>query len=161
MRYDNSVFTEDSSVAISFWFEIESLAKDAYLLSAGSDSLGFDIRRCSKDTTALCARVYNGIDSASTDSVEYGKAAVLDGKRHHYSLAIHKKHLVIAIDGKTIRDTDLKLSEDFYGIKDIQIGETPLQNLALYSFGDFIKHKNDKNWNRLKAWLYAFYEMQK
>ena len=93
--------------------------------------------------------------------MEYGKAAVLDGKRHHYSLAIHKKHLVIAIDGKTIRDTDLKLSEDFYGIKDIQIGKTPLQNLALYSFGEFIKHKNDKNWNRLKAWLYAFHEMQK
>ncbi|WP_407457153.1 hypothetical protein [Fibrobacter sp.] len=161
MRYDNSVFTEDSSVAISFWFELENLAEDATLLSAGSDSLGFNIRRCSKDSTALCARVYNGIDSASTDSVEYGKAAVLDGKRHHYSLAIHKKHLVIAIDGKTIRDTDLKLSEDFYGIKDIQIGETPLQNLALYSFGDFIKHKNDKNWNRLKAWLYAFYEIQK
>lgn len=161
MRYDNSVFTEDSSVAISFWFEIESLKKDAPLLSAGSDSLGFDIRRCSKDSTALCARIYNGIDSASTDSVEYGKAAVLDGKRHHYSLAIHKKHLVIAIDGTTIRDTDLKLSEDFYGIKDIQIGKTPLQNLALYSFGDFIKHKNDKNWNRLKAWLYAFHEMQK
>ena len=66
-----------------------------------------------------------------------------------------------ARDGKTIRDTDLKLSEDFYGIKDIQIGKTPLQNLALYSFGDFIKHKNDKNWNRLKAWLYAFHEMQK
>lgn len=161
MRYDSSVFTEDSSVAISFWFEIESLEKDALLLSAGSDSLGFDIRRCSKDSSALCARVYNGIDTASTDSAEYGKANVIDGKRHHYTLVIHKKHLTIAVDGITIRDTDLKLSEDFYEIKDIKIGKTPLQNMALYSFGDFIKHKKDKNWTRLKAWLYAFYEMQK
>jgi hypothetical protein len=31
----------------------------------------------------------------------------------------------------------------------------------LYSSGDFIKYKSDKNWTRLKAWLYAFYEMQK
>ena len=160
VRYPE-VFSADSSVAISFWFEIESLAKNKPLLSAGSDSLGFDIRRCSKDSDALCVKVYNGIDTASTDSAEYGKATVLDGKRHHYSLVIHKKHLTIAIDGITIRDTDLKLSEDFYGIKDIKIGATPLQNLALYSFGDFIKHKKDKNWTRLKAWLYAFYEMQK
>ena len=155
------VFSADSSVAISFWFEIESLEKDALLLSAGSDSLGFDIRRCNKDSTALCARVYNGIDTASTDSAEYGKATVLDGKRHHYSLVFIKKHLTIAVDGITIRDTDLKVSEDFYGIKDIKVGATPLQNLTLYSFGDFIKHKKDKNWTRLKAWLYAFYEMQK
>lgn len=160
MRYDNSVFAEDSSVAISFWFEQESLAKDATLLSAGSDSLGFAIRRCNKDSSALCASVYNGIDTASTDSIEYGKAAVLDGKRHHYSLVIHKKHLAIAVDGITIRDTDLKLSEDFYGIKDVKVGSVPLNNLTLYSFGDFIKHKSDKNWTRLKAWLYAFYKMQ-
>ena len=161
MRYDSNVFTEDSSVAISFWFEIENLEKDTPLLCAGTDSLGFDIRRCGKDSTALCARVYNGIDTALTDSVEYGKASVIDGKLHHYSIVIHKKHLTIAIDGKTVRDTDLKLSEDFYGIKDIKVGNAPLQNLALYSFGNFIKHKKDKNWTRLKAWLYAFYEMQK
>ena len=155
------VFSEDSSLAISFWFELENLAKDKPILSAGTDSLGFDIRRCSKDSSALCVKIYNGIDSASTDSAEYGKATALDGKLHHYSLVIHKKHLTIAIDGNTVRDTDLKLSEDFYGIKEIKIGAEPLQKIMLYSFGDFIKHKNEKSWIRLKAWLYAFYEMQK
>ena len=160
VRYPE-VFSEDSSVAISFWFEIENLAKDKPILSAGSDSLGFDIRRCNKDSKTLCTKIYNGLDSTSTDSVEYGKASVIDGKLHHYSLVIHKKHLTIAIDGNTIRDTDLKLSEDFYGIKEIKTGQEPLQYLMFYSFGDFIKHKKDKNWIRLKAWLYAFYELQK
>ena len=152
---------EDNSFAISFWFQLDSLTKDSILLGAGTDSLGFDIRRCEKDSTALCTRIYNGIDSASTDSVEYGKASVIDGKRHHYSLVIHKRHLTIAIDGVSVRDTDLKFSEDFYELKNFYVGSNTLQDLLHYSFGDYIKHKDDKNWTRLKAWLYAFYEMQK
>jgi hypothetical protein len=154
------VFT-DSSFAFSFWFELDSLEKDGRLFYSGTDSLGFEIRRCEKDSTALCARIYNGIDTVSTDSIEYGKASVIDGKRHHYSFVIHKKHLTIAIDGETVRDTDLKLSTEFFKLEDIYTGSAPAQDVMLYSFGDFIKHKKDKNWTRLKAWLYAFYEMQK
>jgi hypothetical protein len=154
------VFT-DSSFAFSFWFELDSLEKDGRLFYSGTDSLGFEIRRCEKDSTALCARIYNGIDTVSTDSIEYGKASVIDGKRHHYSFVIHKKHLTIAIDGETVRDTDLKLSTEFFKLEEIYTGSAPAQDVMLYSFGDFIKYKSDKNWTRLKAWLYAFYEMQK
>jgi hypothetical protein len=154
------VFT-DSSFALSFWFELDNLEKDGRLFYSGTDSLGFEIRRCEKDSTALCTRIYNGIDTSSTDSIEYGKANVIDGKRHHYSFVIHKKHLTIAIDGETVRDTDLKLSTEFFKLEEIYTGSAPAQDVMLYSFGDFIKYKSDKNWTRLKAWLYAFYEMQK
>ena len=154
------VFT-DSSFALSFWFKLDNLEKDGRLFYSGTDSLGFEIRRCEKDSTALCARIYNGIDTVSTDSIEYGKASVIDGKRHHYSFVIHKKHLTIAIDGETVRDTDLKLSTEFFKLEEIYTGSAPAQDVMLYSFGDFIKYKSDKNWTRLKAWLYAFYEMQK
>ena len=93
--------------------------------------------------------------------MEYGKASILDGKRHHYALVIHKKHLTIAVDGETIRDTDLKLSEDFYKANGLRAAPGLVEDILLFSFVDFIKHKGDKNWTRLKAWLYAFYEMQK
>jgi len=155
-----TVFT-DSSFALSFWFELDNLEKDGRLFYSGTDSLGFEIRRCEKDSTALCTRIYNGIDTSSTDSIEYGKANVIDGKRHHYSFVIHKKHLTIAIDGETVRDTDIKLSTEFFKLEEIYTGSAPAQDVMLYSFGDFIKYKSDKNWTRLKAWLYAFYEMQK
>lgn len=155
-----NIFT-DSSFALSFWFELDSLEKDGRLFYSGTDSLGFEIRRCEKDSTALCAKIYNGIDTSSTDSIEYGKASVIDGKRHHYSFVIHKKHLTIAIDGETVRDTDLKLSTEFFKLEEIYTGSAPAQDVMLYSFGDFIKYKSDKNWTRLKAWLYAFYEFQK
>lgn len=151
---------EDSSFAISFWLELDSLA-DSTVLLGSCDSLGFEIRRCSKDTTAICTKIYNGIDSASTDSVEYGKASILDGKRHHYSLVIHKKHLTIAVDGETIRDTDLKLSEKFYRVEGIRATPGLAQDILFYSFGDFIRYPGDRSWTRLKAWLYAFYEFQK
>ena len=151
---------EDSSFAISFWLELDSLA-DSTVLLGNCDSLGFEIRRCQKDSSAICTRIYNGIDSASTDSVEYGKASIIDGKRHHYSLAIHKKHLTIAVDGVTIRDTDLKLSEKFYNVEGIRATPGLAQDILFYSFGDFIRYPGDRSWTRLKAWLYAFYELQK
>ena len=151
---------DDSSFAVSFWIEQENLA-DSIVLLSDCDSLGFEIRRCSKDTTAICTKIYNGIDSASTDSVEYGKASILDGKRHHYALVIHKKHLTIAVDGVTIRDTDLKLSEEFYKVDGLRAAPGLVEDILLFSFGDSIKRKGDKNWTRLKAWLYAFYEFQK
>lgn len=155
------VFTDNNSFALSFWFELDSLEKDGRLFYSGNDSLGFEIRRSEKDSTALCVKIYNGIDTASTDSMEYGKANVIDGKRHHYSFVMHKKHLTIAIDGETIRDTDIKLSTEFFDLEEIYTGSAPVQDVMFYSFGDYIKQSGEKNWYRLKAWLYAFYEMQK
>ena len=154
------VFTDNYSFALSFWFKLDSLEKDGRLFYSGNDSLGFEIRRSEKDSTALCVKIYNGIDTASTDSMEYGKANVIDGMRHHYSLVIHKKHLTIAIDGEIVRDTDIKLSTEFFELEDIYTGNAPVQDVMLYSFGDYIKQSGEKNWYRLKAWLYAYYMMQ-
>lgn len=154
------VFTDNNSFALSFWFELDSLEKDGRLFYSGNDSLGFEIRRSEKDSTALCVKIYNGIDTASTDSMEYGKANVIDGKRHHYSFVMHKKHLTIAIDGETIRDTDIKLSTEFFDLEEIYTGSAPVQDVMFYSFGDYIKQSGEKNWYRLKAWLYAYYMMQ-
>lgn len=155
-----NVFTDNYSFALSFWFELDSLKKDGRLFYSGTDSLGFEIRRSEKDSAALCVKIYNGIDTASTDSMEYGKANVIDGMRHHYSLVIHKKHLTIAIDGEIVRDTDIKLSTEFFELEDIYTGNVPVQDVMLYSFGDYIKQSGEKNWYRLKAWLYAYYMMQ-
>ena len=107
------------------------------------------------------AKIYNGIDSISTAEKEFGKAKILDGTEHYYSLVIHKKHLDISADGKSIHSTDLKLSDDFYGLKGFVLGDYDLGQLIVYSFGNFIRKESEKNWNRLKAWQRAFFELQK
>lgn len=149
----------DSSIAISFWATLDS-AKSELILSAVQSEIGFEIRRCDSDKKAICTKIYNGIDTAATDTMEYGKSKLFDGERHHYSLVIHKKHLSIVVDGQVIRSTDLKLSEKFYKLKDLIVG-ADIENLLLYSFGDFIRKPEDKSWHRLNAWLQAFYELQK
>lgn len=151
---------KDSSFAVSFWFELDSLADSTVLLGSCSGP-GFEIRRCQKDSSAVCTRIYSGSDSTSSEFSEYGKANLVDGKRHHYSLVIHKKHLTVAVDGTTIRDTDLKPAENFYSTEGIRATPGIAEDILVYSFGDYIKHKGDKDWTRLKAWLYSLYEMQR
>lgn len=150
---------EDSSFALSFWATLDS-AKSDTVISAIKDDAGFEIRRCDSNPNTICTKIYNGVDTAAAVTVEFGKVKLFDGENHHYSLAIHKKHLSIVVDGNVIRSTDLKLSEDFYKVTDIKVG-TDIENLLLYSFGDFIRKPEDKEWHRMNAWLQAFYEMQK
>lgn len=161
-----NVFSDDSSIAIGFWISQDGseLTEDNNVLvsSLSSDGkLGFEIRQCESEKTALCTKIYNGIDSISTAEKEFGKAKILDGTEHYYSLVIHKKHLDISADGKSIHSTDLKLSDDFYGLKGFVLGDYDLGQLIVYSFGNFIRKESEKNWNRLKAWQRAFYELQK
>ncbi len=150
---------KDSSFVLSFWTTLDS-AKSDTIISAIQGDVGFEIRRCDSDFSAICTKIYNGIDTAATDTVEYGKIKLFDGKSHHYSLAIHKKHLSIVVDGNVVRSTDLKLSEKFYELTDVKVG-ADIENLLLYSFGDFIRKPEDKEWHRMNAWLQAFYELQK
>lgn len=156
-------FSEDSSLAIGFWIEAKGTEDSVRhaILSAGSDSLGFEIAQCEKDAEFICTKIFNGLDSASKDGATYGKVKVLDGKAHHVSFVIHKKHLAIAVDGTTIHDTDLKLSGEFYALSGMQIGDYPLKDFILHSFGNYIRKEEEKDWTRLKAWLMAFYKMQK
>jgi hypothetical protein len=160
------VFSDDSSFAIGFWITLNGndlTADNSVLVSSLSSNgkLGFEIRQCESDKKSLCTKIYNGIDSASTAETEFGKAKILDGKQHYYSLVIHKKHLDISVDGKSIRSTDLKLSNKFYGLNGFELGNHDLGQLIVYSFGNFIRKESEKNWNRLKAWQRAFFELQK
>ncbi len=153
----------DSSIAVSFWIKQEGdSAKPVNIFTAGSDTLGFKIIQCEKDAQFICTTIHSGIDTDSSDSDIYGKAKVLDGERHHVSLVIHKKHLTIAIDGETIRDTDLKLSEKFFSdVLNMSTGDVTLEDFIAYSFYDSIRKDGEKDWTRLQAWLMAFYELQK
>ncbi len=152
------IFT-DSSFALSFWATLDS-AKSDTIISAIQGDVGFEIRRCDSDFSAICTKIYNGMDTTATDTVEYGKIKLFDGKFHHYSLAFHKKHLSIVVDGSVIRSTDLKLGEKFYELTDVKVG-AEIENLLFYSFGNFIRKPEDKGWERMNAWLQAFYELQK
>ena len=154
-------FSKDSSLAIGFWIEAKS-SEDSIrhtVLSVGSDSLGFEIAQCEKDADYICTKIFNGPDSSLKDKA-YGKAKVLDGEPHHVSVVIHKKHFAIAVDGQTIHDTDLKFSAGFHTLSGAVVGDYPLGDLILYSFGNYIRRDGEKNWNRLKAWLMAFYQLQ-
>lgn len=154
-----NIFDEDSSFALSFWATLDS-AKSDTIISAIQGDVGFEIRRCDSNPNAICTKIYNGVDTAPTDTVEYGKIKLFDGEKHHYSLAIHKKHLSIVVDGNVVRSTDLKLSEKFYELTDVKVG-ADIENLLFYSFGNFIRKPEDKGWERMNAWLQAFYELQK
>lgn len=153
----------DSSVAVSFDFAFdmtlvnthEMVLVDATFEGEDSSKVGFEIRSCKEDVQKLCVKIYNGLDSASSDSVEYLGEKLLDGTSHKFAMAIHKKHLNITIDGKTVRDTDLKLDENFYKPEDLKLGAAPITHFVYFSFGDYIRQKQDEGWSRLKAWMIA------
>lgn len=160
--------TQDSSIGISFWITADagsfasedSAASQKFILSAGNDSAGFKIAPCEKDPENICAQVFSGVDSLDTRI--YGKSKALDGKRHHISFIIYWKHVAIAIDGETVHSTDMKLGEKFYeGFAGIQVGGFALEDLFIYEPDSRILNASEKDWTRLKAWLMAFYEMQK
>ena len=160
--------TQDSSIGISFWITADagsfasedSTATQKVILSAGSDSAGFKIAPCEKDPENICAQVFSGVDSLDTRI--YGKSKALDGNRHHVSFIIYWKHITIAIDGETVHSTDMKLGEKFYdGFAGIEVGDFTLEDLFIYEPDSRILNASEKDWARLKAWLMAFYELQK
>lgn len=158
------IFSEDSSLAISFWIEADgkqgSEGERHSVLVAGKDSLRFEIAQCEKESQFVCATVVDRRDSASGDREPLGKVEILDGKAHHVSFVIHKNLFVIALDGVTIYESDVELPQGFYDISDVVIGDYTLTDYVQYSFGDFIRKAGEKDWTRLKAWLQAFYLLQ-
>ena len=158
-----NVFSEDSSLAISFWIKADGKqdgeGERHTVLVAGDDSLGFEIAQCEKESRFICATIIDN-DSALGGRVLLGKVEILDGKTHHVSFVIHKKLFVIALDGVTIYESDVELPQGFYDISDVAIGDYTLTDYVQYSFGDFIRKAGEKDWTRLKAWLQAFYLLQ-
>lgn len=148
------------SLGISFLIESdgESISdSNAFLLNSISSDIGFSIAPCAPESKDLCTSLYNRVDEDVYDTILTQKSSILDGKLHHYSLAIKDKHVSIAIDGKTTRDTDLKLQSNFFTLPGIATGDFELENLTIYTLPNSIRHNNDKEWERLRAWQYAFY----
>lgn len=156
-----------SILGISFWINKDSLssAKDSIYIDTrkkGSD-VAFSIKAGHK-SNQLCAEIYKRDSISTVDSITYYTMKdtscqnILDGKRHHYSIFIQGHHVVIAIDGR-IADTK-DFSDQFQSIPPMTIGNHKLNNLVIYSLGDSITQSGD-GWERLHAWLSAFYMLQK
>lgn len=155
---------QDNSMGVSFWIEADGKAvadTDAYLLNSTSNDIGFKISQCEPSSEELCTFIYIRVDSTLYDTVLTQKAKILDGKRHHYSFASVEKHMTIAVDGNIIRDTDVKISGNIFMLPGIATGKFKLDDLIIYSIAQNVRHNNDKEWERLRAWLHAFYYIAK
>ena len=152
----------DSSYAVSFWIEsLSDSRKQVSLVSVGNDSLGFKITQCPKNTQQICMRILDKNDSTSIDSTIYCSEKIFDSKRHHLSIVIHKDLVMIAIDGKTVYETSMDLTMNFFkALRYSIIGDIPMKDFIVYKMDKDIRTPKDNDWTRLKAWLMAFYELQ-
>jgi hypothetical protein len=153
---------QDSAIGLSFRFKIDGKDQDTLgvvLISARTaEGKGFDIRqRESTDSVSICVRLYsdtlNNVIAAS-DTIIYGAAKLLDNEWHHYTLFINKAHLTISADGEIIRNTDIKVTENFYNPSEIIIGSDPLFRGSLTELF-ILDGKKDTSWIKTQ------YELQK
>lgn len=160
--------TTSNSLGISFWIEEDGskiAEKDSSILDSKENDVTYRLRVGEKPEQ-LCANFYRRVskDSTYTDSFpELGNSYchnVLDGERHHYALYIKANHVVIAIDGKTVEDT--KMKNAFIIFPGFVTGNHKLKNLTVFSLKQSaIAQSDDSGWERLQAWLSAYYTMQK
>ena len=156
-----------SILGISFWITKESL-------SSAADSIYVDTRqeesdvafsiKVGREPNLLCAEIYKRTSEGEDDTENHytlkdsSCQEVLDGERHHYSIFIQSHHIVIAIDGRV---TDTKdFSDQFQSIPPITLGNHKLEDFVIYSLGEDITQSSD-SWNKLHAWLSAYYALQK
>ena len=156
-----------SILGISFWITKDSLtsAKDSIYLDTRQDEsdVAFSIKVGQKPNQ-LCAEIYKKTSEGEDDTLNHytlkdsSCQEVLDGERHHYSIFIQSHHVVIAIDG---RITDTKdFSDQFQSIPPITLGNHILENFVIYTLGEDITQTSE-SWNKLHAWLSAYYALQK
>ena len=160
--------TTSNSLGISFWIEEDGskIAEgDSLIIDSKENDVTYRLRVGEKPEQ-LCANFYRRVskDSTYTDSFpELGNSYchnVLDGERHHYAMYIKANHVVIAIDGKTVEDT--KMKNAFIIFPGFAIGNHKLTNLTVFSLKQSaIAQSNDSGWERLQAWLSAYYLLQK
>lgn len=160
--------TSSNSLGISFWIEEDGskiAKKDSSILDSKENDVTYRLRVGEKPEQ-LCANFYRRVskDSTYTDSFpELGNSYchnVLDGERHHYAMYIKANHIVIAIDGKTVEDT--KMKNAFIIFPGFVTGNHKLKNLTVFSLKQSaIAQSDDSGWERLQAWLNAYYLLQK
>ena len=157
-----------NSLGISFWIEEDGSKvkeSDSLFLDSKENDVTYRLRTGEKPEQ-LCANFYRRVSKDTTYEDTYPELAnsychdVLDGNRHHYAMYIKANHLVIAIDGKTVEDTDMKNA--FIMFPGFVTGNHKLTNLTVFSLKQStIAQKDDNGWDRLQAWLSAFYMLQK
>ena len=156
------------NLGISFWItKSNSPAPDdtIFVDTRGKESnVAFSIKP-GQQPNELCTDFLKR-DSLSTDYktpyfslIDSSCHKVLDGQRHHYSLFIKNNHIVIAIDGRVVDSKDFSLS--FQSIPPFTIGNNKLEDFIIYSLNDSITQISNSGWERLFAWLSAFYMLQK
>ena len=156
------------NLGISFWItKSNSPAPDdtIFVDTRGTESnVAFSIKP-GQQPNELCTDFLKR-DSLSTDYktpyfslIDSSCHKVLDGQRHHYSLFIKNNHIVIAIDGRVVDSKDFSLS--FQSISPFTIGNLVLEDFIIYSLNDSITQISNSGWERLHAWLSAFYMLQK
>jgi hypothetical protein len=160
--------TSSNSLGISFWIEEDGskiAESDSLFLDSKENDVTYRLRTGEKPEQ-LCANFYRRVskDTTYTDSFpELGNSYchdVLDGERHHYALYIKANHVVIAIDGKTVEDT--KMKNAFIIFPGFVTGSHKLKNLTVFSLKQSaIAQSDDSGWERLQAWLNAYYLLQK
>lgn len=156
------------NLGISFWItKSNSFAPDdtIFVDTRGTESdVAFSIK-LGQQPDLLCTEFLKR-DSLSADYktpyfslIDSSCHKVLDGERHHYSLFIRDNHIVIAIDGNVADSKDFRLS--FQTISPFSIGNHKLEDFIIFSLNDSIMQISNSGWERLFAWLSAFYMLQK
>ena len=156
------------NLGISFWItKSNTSAPDdtIFVDTRGTESnVAFSIK-LGQQPNELCTEFLKR-DSLSADYktpyfslIDTSCHKVLDGRRHHYSLFIKNNHIVIAIDGEKVDSKDFSLS--FQSIPPFSIGNHKLEDFIIYSLNDSITQISNSGWERLHAWLSAFYMLQK
>ena len=167
--YNDNINGYSNSFGISFWIQkdgstIENI--DSIFLKSQEKNDVIYRMRTGDDYEELCANFYKRYSTDTTYKNGFfvikdsSCHKVLDGKRHHIAMFVKLNHLVIAVDGKIVEDSNMQNA--FINFPGFTVGTHKLEDLTVFSLGpNSIAQADDEGWERLHAWLSAFYIMQK
>ena len=167
--YNDNINGYSNSFGISFWIQkdgstIENI--DSIFLKSQEKNDVIYRMRTGDDYEELCANFYKRYSTDTTYKNGFfvikdsSCHKVLDGKRHHIAMFVKLNHLVIAVDGKIVEDSNMQNA--FINFPGFTVGKHKLEDLTVFSLGpNSIAQADDEGWERLHAWLNAYYIMQK
>ena len=169
--FNDNIDGYSSSLGISFWIQedgstiknVDSIflkSKDndvVYRMRTGDNPEDLCVNFCKRYSTDTTYKNNNANYYVIKDSFCH---KALDGKRHHFAVFFKLNHVVIAIDGKIVEDSEMQNA--FILFPGFTVGNHKLEDLTVFSLGpNSIEQANDEGWERLHAWLNAYYIMQK
>lgn len=142
-----------------FKFDGEAMSDTGHVIMyyGSKQDARLELRQCTEDKQVACVRITSGLDDASVDTTLYGAAKVFDGEWHSYTISIYEKHLTIVVDGKVLRNTDIKVAPEFYEGGFLLLDTTGNLKVKAMMVGDFdediLLDDPDKKWDKLLAWI--------